>query len=58
MAEPDVNYYPFCQLLGGSGVDLVGSVSSFSTTSFNVGEVAGTASATGGGTMWCLVVHN
>ena len=58
VAEPDANYIVSgCALAGGTGSNLVGPITSPSTTSFVVAVVAGNTTAAGGGTLACTVVH-
>jgi hypothetical protein len=56
--QPDTSYQVVgCTFAPPSGVVSTGNVSTKTTTSFFIGEVAMTTATTGGGTVNCLVVH-
>lgn len=59
LTEPDVNYKVVgCMINGGTGVNTIGNINGINTTAFTVEEVALSNTATGGGTIQCMVVHN
>ncbi len=58
VVEPDAQYKVVCSAQGGNGVWTIGNMTAINTTGFIIASVALTSSATGNGTVNCLVSHN
>ena len=58
VVEPDAQYKVVCSAQGGNGVWTIGNMTAINTTGFIIPSVALTSSATGNGTVNCLVNHN
>jgi hypothetical protein len=56
--ENDSNARIVCTLEGGSGVNTLGNIAGISHSAFVINEIAMSTTATGGGTITCMVGHN